>query len=346
MSYAILDDALESIADAGPELANGLTNHAPMAIEALCALDRSDAIRPWLDHYRPAMLPRPPSVERIQPGAWKSALACPERFADFRELIADDLKEAAWPAVLDRWTLRLVPGISAAAMHGVIRVGHAVRALAESITPPRLDELASAIAYWASSYQALPTRFDGHGAIDPRQAIAQVAVVPAAQRKFAGTITSSLEALDEFPAFATVIGRAKLDGDSPTTISHLTETFAKVYLANAHDVLTTIVFIHGVTSATAVRSLIPHVCASTGRALLPYLWQAECALYATFGARPAPSDPVAPPPESRDTLIARAVANGDEHVIKFTETCLREDALNPSPIYRAAACHAIKMINA
>jgi hypothetical protein len=29
-----------------------------------------------------------------------------------------------------------------------------------------------------------------------------------------------------------------------------------------------------------------------------------------------------------------------------TETCLREDAINPSPIYRAAARLAIKMINA
>jgi hypothetical protein len=346
MSYAILDDALESIADAGPELANGLTNHAPMAIEALCALDRADAVRPWLDHYRRAMLPRPPTIERIAREAWRPALARPERFADWRELILDELRETAWSDVLDRWVLWLAAGISASAMHGVIRVGHAVRALAQSITPPRLDELASGIAYWASTYQALPTRLDGQIAIDPRQAIAQVAVVPVEQRKFAGTITSSLEALDEFPAFAPVIGRAKLDGDTATAISHLTETFANVYLANAHDVLTTIVFIHGVTSATAVRSLIPHVSASTARALLPYLWQAECALYATFGARPAPADPVAPPPESRDTLIARAVANGDEHVIKFTETCLREDAINPSPIYRAAARHAIKMINA
>src|SRR5713226_8837519 len=134
MSYAILDEALNSIADAGPELANGLTNHAPMAIEALCALDRSDAIRPWLDHYRRGMLPQPPPVDRIRPEAWKCALAHPERFTDWRELIVDELKDAAWSEVLDRWTQRLAPGISASALHGVIRVGHAVRALAESIT--------------------------------------------------------------------------------------------------------------------------------------------------------------------------------------------------------------------
>jgi len=345
MSYAILDEALNSIADAGPELANGLTNHAPMAIEALCALDRSEAIRSWLDRYRSGLLPPPPAVERIARDAWQPALARPERFTDWRELIVDELKDAAWSDVLDRWTQRLTPGISASAMHGVIRVGHAVRALAEAVTPPRLNELGQGIAYWASTYQSLPTSLAGGNAIDPRQAIAHVAIVPPDQRKFAGTITSSLAALDEFPAFAPVIGRAKLDGDPATTISQLTQTFANVYLANAHNVLTTIVFIHSVTSATAVRSIIPHVGASTGRALLPYLWQAECALYATFGARPVPADPVVPAAELSDTLIAMAVANGDEHVIKFTETCLREDAITHSPIYRAAARQAIKMIN-
>jgi len=31
----VLDAALDSIADAGPDLRNGLTNHAPMAVESL-----------------------------------------------------------------------------------------------------------------------------------------------------------------------------------------------------------------------------------------------------------------------------------------------------------------------
>src|SRR5438876_11290289 len=37
-SYEALDEALESIAFAGPELENEQTNHAPMAIEAFCAV--------------------------------------------------------------------------------------------------------------------------------------------------------------------------------------------------------------------------------------------------------------------------------------------------------------------
>ena len=29
-----------------------LTNHAPMVAEALCALGRPDAVRPWVNRYR------------------------------------------------------------------------------------------------------------------------------------------------------------------------------------------------------------------------------------------------------------------------------------------------------
>ena len=36
-----------------------------------------------------------------------------------------------------------------------------------------------------------------------------------------------------------------------------------------------------------------------------------------------------------------ALATGDEHAIKFTEACLREHALNPKPVYLAAARAAV-----
>jgi hypothetical protein len=50
---------------------------------------------------------------------------------------------------------------------------------------------------------------------------------------------------------------------------------------------------------------------------------------------------IEPRAHNTETLIDRAVANGDEHVIKFTEACLRRDALDPLPAYRAAVDHAL-----
>jgi len=104
--------------------------------------------------------------------------------------------------------------------------------------------------------------------------------------------------------------------------------------------LTTIVFIHGVTSLTALGSIIPYISETTAGAALRYAWQSACALYACFGTS-AMAENVEPCAQNAEALIDRALANGDEHVIKFTEACLRRGALAPSPAYRAAVDHAL-----
>jgi len=343
-NYSALDPALEIIHRSGPDLRNGLTNHAPMAVEALCAMGRADAVARWLEVYRKGMEPRPAVRGPIARDQWRAALGRIERAADWPALFAAELAEAPWRSVLERWTARLAPGICAAATHGVIRVGHAARALAESESFERLRELADGLGYWAATWQKLPTDLSTAGAMRPRDAILKVTTVPRERRRYSGTIISSLKALDEFPEFAPVIGLIDASGDSPALLSELTETFARVYLANARDVLSAIVFIHGVTSATALRHLIPYISEATARDSARFAWQAACALYASFGATPAPANPVEPPRESTATLIDMAIASGDEHAIKFTEACIAENMLNPSPAYLAAARHAIEVL--
>src|SRR5260370_26112926 len=174
----------------------------------------------------------------------------------------------------------------------------------------------------------------------PREAIAKAPVIAPHQRRSLGNISALLAILDDFPEFAPAIGLIDVNGDIETLLAELTEIFARIYLANAHDVLTTIVFIHGVTSLTALGGITPYISETTARSALRFAWQSGCALYACFGARALAED-VEPCAQNAETLIDRALANGDEHVIKFTEPCLRSDALVPSPAYRAAVDHAL-----
>jgi hypothetical protein len=344
-AYTAMDDALEILHFYGPDLENGLTNHAPMAAEALCALGRPEALLPWVERYRKGMLPWPPAHERIARADWRRALAQPHRVADWRAFFTEELQEEPWRAVLNRWVGRLAPGICASATHGVIRVGHAARSLGDSESPRRIQELADALASWAYAYQELPTDLHpAERATHPRAAITQVAVVPPERRRFSGTITSSLTALSEFPDFAPVIGLIDVSGDASRLVPELTDVFARVYLANTHDILTAIVFIHGVTSVAALGSLLPHLDDPTAHAGLRYAWQAGCGLYAAFGSRPVPAGDIEPPREDADMLVDRAIAHGDEHAIKFTEACLRHYALNPSPAYLAAARNALDVL--
>ena len=247
--------------------------------------------------------------------------------------------------MLDRWVARLAPGFCAAATHGVIRVGHAVRSLAAATTACRVRELADALASWAATYQELPASHDvANGTMTPREAIARIPVIPPANRRDLGNITASLAMLDDFPEFGPVIGLIDVDRDFGPLLAELTEVFARVHLANAHNLLTTIVFIHGVTSLAALGSIIPEVSDRTARAGLRYAWQSGCGLYACFGGSTAVAQDIETREHDEDDLVDRALANGDEHVIKFTEACLRRYALGPSPAYFSAVDSALAIM--
>jgi hypothetical protein len=339
--YEPLDEALEALAGSDIGLKNGNSNHAPMVAEALCAMGRPQAVMPWIVRYKERLLPRPAAGDPIRAEPWRSALGQRGRFADWAEFFAEELQQAPWPEVLDRWTGRLAPGFSAAATHGVIRVGHTVRSLAVTETSWRRRELGDALASWAATHRELPSSDRlPHRPTAPREAIAKVPVIAPDQRRRLGNITASLAMLDDFAEFAPVLGLIDVSGDIETSLAELTEIFVRIYLANARDVLTTIVFIHGVTSLAALGSIIPYISETNVRSALRYAWQSGCALYTCFGTSDMAEDRE-PCAQNAETLIDRALANGDEHVIKFTEACLRRDALVPSPAYRAAVNHAL-----
>lgn len=336
--YAILDDALDVLHPYGPELTNGNFNHAPMVVEALCALGRPEAVFPWIEAYRARLMPRPDDGAPVDWSQWRTHLGKREMFAAWSRLFAAELSEAPWRAVLDRWAARLAPGYSGAAVHGAIRTAHAVRGLAEAETRVRLRELADALASWAASYAELPAAAASGPKLSPKAALAAVPVVPR-ERRPPGNITTALSKLVEFPEFAPVIDTVDLGGDIDAAVPAFAELFVRVYLANATDTRSFIVFVHSVTAVHALANLMPHVGAAAGRSLARYAWQAGCGLYAAFGGAP-PADAIA---DGEDPLglVDRAVANGDEHVIKFTEACVARHKFAPSPVYSAAIRQAL-----
>jgi Questin oxidase-like len=342
--YAPLDDALDEIAPYGIELKNGNSNHAPMVAEALCALGHPEAVTPWVARYRERMQLRPGPGEAIRGDEWRGALGRLDRFADWALFFTDELEDAPWRTVLDRWVGRLAPGFCAAATHGPIRVGHAVRGLAERETASRRRELADALAGWAATWQQLPGSDDApHRTMPPREAIARVPIVPA-ERRLPGNIVQALAILGDFPAFTPIVDAIDTTGAAAPRIAELTELFARVFLANAHDIPTTIAFIHAVTSHAALGNIAPFVGEATAHAALRYAWQSGCALYACYGGDRAIAETIAATDAGEDRLVERALKNGDEHVIKFTEACLSRHAISPSPAYLAAADHVAAMI--
>ena len=345
--YSALDEILEIMAPMGPDLNNGFSNHAPMAVEAMCAMGRRDAVMPWFERYRRWLAPRRARIARLTDDNWRAALGDSRRTEDWFEFFRNELEERPWPNVLDNWAGRLAPGLMASATHGVIRTGHATRALALEDNPTRRRELADGLAYWAADYLVLPAVRHAPVRATPSQAIARVRMIPPNLRlgNF-GAFTDALAKLDSFPPFNDTLDAVDVTGDPSAFVSDLTATFARVFLANAHDTYTTIAFVHAVTGPSALRPLLPYLRETTVHPALAYAWQTAAAMYATFGTRAVLSRFDEVKVEHQDNLIERAIACGDEHAIKFTEVCLREHAFNPDPAFLAAAAHAIRMLSA
>ena len=169
----VLDEGLARLAVTGPEFRGGLSNHGPMAAEAMIRLGRPEAVEPWLDGYLPLLEEPPRASDRITDQTWPEAMGVTRRVTDWELYLRDQLADEPWQLVLARWWQRLVPGLAAHATHGIIRTSHAARSLAEVQTSERLHELGRGLAYWASGYLELPGGTGSGGGLTLDAAISQ-----------------------------------------------------------------------------------------------------------------------------------------------------------------------------
>jgi hypothetical protein len=339
MADDTLDGTYRRLASTGPEFGGGLSNHGPMAAEALLRLGRVESIEPWVTTYIKGLEEAPHAASPIGDADWREALGDVRRVADWESYLDRELAEAPWREVLVRWWVRLLPGISAAATHGVIRTAHAVRALTDEATPQRVAELGRGLAYWAARYQELAGRPRTGGTATLDEALRTVPVLRDAPE---GLISTRLAALDRVEGFPESVTRLEPPTDVPTALDELTAAFAVVYLERGHQ--NPIPYIHGVTAPAAVRMALPQLPPEHWRPSYDAIWQATAALHSAYGAgpaRPLPLDGNGAEAISLDDLIEQAVATGDEHAIKFTEACIRQHGNIADPMFILAAEDAV-----
>ncbi|HEX6882040.1 MAG TPA: questin oxidase family protein [Planctomycetota bacterium] len=315
------------------------SNHVPMVVEALATLGRADAIGPWLDEHLEAYDPDEGPRNRIDAARWREVLGDHAYFTDWRELFLAELAADDWRAVLGRWVPRFTPGLAGAATHGVIRTGHAARALAAHDSAVRRAELATGLAYWAVNFEELPW----DGSLAPERsvadALARVVLRRPAEEPPRGNIVTGLRALQDTPSFHPVAGWVGVE-DPARTLGEMASAFARLYLANPER---RIAFTHAITAPSALRLLVPYLDEETVRAATRRAWQAAAGLFVVYGVSRGAE--VAARPAERAALIAACVANGGAHSIKLTEACLREEAFSRDPILLAAARDAGQELN-
>ena len=334
---SVLDDALDRLRGMGPEAMHGAPNHGPMAAEALVALGCPDEVPRWVEDYRRELGPMPQARSPLTEYTWPEALGAIHRIGDWQPFFVAQLAEAPWETVLGQWMPRLIRGLMAGGTHGLIRTAHAVRALSDAATPLRVEELASALAYWAAYHQTLPGVPRLRGPLDLDRAIEQIPRIGRDRRhesRREGVPREFVRVLAEYPDFAASVNRLGTMEAADAALSRLTEMGARLYLANAST--HPLVFIHALTGPAAVRLLFPHMPAALREVALAYCWQAIAAWVAAYGSD-APGAADDSPPPSEPEIVGRAMGTRDHHAIKFVEACLREYRSNPQPVYLKAA---------
>ena len=292
----VLDEALTRLHATGPEFGGYLSNHGPMAADALVRIGRADAVERWVDAYLPRLYDAPTPRWTLREADAVEAFGAHDRLADWCALFDRLLQDEPWTQVLTRWWPRLLPSAVTAAAHPLIRTGHVVRALREDETAPRRRELAQALGYWAARWQPQPA-----GAGAGRPLLLDLPLAPSD-----GTFTERLDALAPTPSY---------DVD----LDDLVDEAVEGYLTWGAD--SPIMLVHAATAPRAAALVLPSLPPELWAATRGRAWSVAATIvtaYRTGQQAPAPT-------LARD-VADRAVASGDEHAIKFVEVALESAA--------------------
>jgi hypothetical protein len=200
------------------------------------------------------------------------------RIADWTAYFKHEVTRQPWRQALQTWWPRLLPGVAAAATHGVIRVGHAVRALTEDAEDAdHLTELAHGLAYWAARWQPVP----GAPATEPplMTARAEAAQPTAAADALAGVppitnqsggIRDRLARLATLPGWPTALAAPQIPGSAEALeswLAGLVDAAATRYLCYGHG--EAVMLVHSATAPNAICAPFPRWTGGCGRPAWP-----------------------------------------------------------------------------
>jgi hypothetical protein len=370
-----LDETLEHLHRTGPEFDGWLSNHGPMAADALLRIAPDADVRRWAARYAGRLEPLPAPRWPVDEQDWRECWGDPSRLGDWLQFFDRAVRERPWRDVLATWWPWLLPGSLASATHGLIRTGHAVRALRETETAPRLRELGHALGYWAARWQPMPLAVPRLG--DPRAADRPVLSLgddpggagPASSSPGTGAAAgdpevADLEAvLDAAPRLGQVGGartRIALAGarlewaayarraqdvpaDVPEGLARVRDAAVAAYDQWGHG--NAIMMVHAATAPRAAALVLPALDPARWPMTYQWAWATTKLLVAIY--RPdtprAPLDPDDVGPVAAQ-LAAEVADHGDEHVVKLAEVAF-EAAARGRPRAASAVARAMAGIS-
>ena len=319
-----LDRELSRVASYGPEYGPSLSSHVPMVVEALDRLGFVDALAPYVTAWTPRLRPLDPVRD--------AELAT---FPRLRQRALVEVATRGPVGALRSYAARIFPGLHGAAFHGVIRVGHAMRAVSRAPSDITRAELASALAY-AEVRAGEPLVRGDASLLGGRESLVDVLEsVPAtavSSRGRVGLITADFAArVGDGAELHRALLRVGLPSDPEDLRRALLRAALALFVRGERHPSASFVLLHGLTATDAVVSLAEHLEPEAARSALSSMAVALVALrlaYVVDLPESAAETPLASEPF--ETWVERAVASGDDHAIKLAAACEEGRRLDPS----------------
>ncbi|MBK7951219.1 MAG: DUF4243 domain-containing protein [Deltaproteobacteria bacterium] len=358
------DEALERFHLVDLEYGGGLANHGPMAAQALVDLGHQALIPAFVDRYAPRLPPAGPGrvLAPTEQGAARGDFA---RAADWVATFEARLEQADWRACVREVVPSLLPGLFAAAGHGLLRTVHAMRALEREDSPLSRRELARGLAYWVVRDRPLPgvpgaragagasTSAAGSAAAacgsELADGLARASVVPVGPER-GESFVEAVGRLEAFAPYRALVETTRLPAEDEIdeALAALVRASARLYLDHPEA---RIAYAHAITIPAAVRWLARFLMPADARAGAGFAFQAAVALHALYGGTPRASgvdDEVAKTAESWDEIRYRAACSIEEHAIKVACACwleVRDAKEAADPVLALAASDAALRID-
>ena len=321
-----------------PEYGNALSDHLPMAWLALARLGAGEArLREFGARYAADKRLRPARPHKAWPAgdSWRARFGQRRAWPMYRDLFEQWIAHEGAADVLAQALPALMPGVAAAAFHGLIRTAAGVQA-------GHPGEVALGLAHWASCHQGLgampllpvaAARLT-RSALEPDPALLLRRLRAGTSK--AGLITARMADVAADGKVSAMAARLLIDEATPERLARAA-AFAYAHTRN-------FTALHLVTGTHAMRVLGKFFDEGESRqAAWRWFWQAYA--HGVVAARLTPIAPVKAAPVQAapawPQIVAAAVASDDEHVIKLVDAAREEQRHYGGGDWQSAAARAV-----
>ncbi len=317
---AVLAELLHKSREFGCEYSTHLSNHLPMALIALDRLGGSDdQLRAFYAHHIKGLQPRVQESVTINRENWLLDLGRHQLNSAYHQFFSSELAMHGLPTTLGTYLPKLIPGLSGAAFHPLIRMAYALEAGNEW-------EIAESLASWAMAYLELGPAEGSPQGRKPGLKSLHTLAARAKDMGFSGeNIFERMEKAASTELYKKFLAEENL---SSATLKDISDAAIWIYLSTDDN----FIGLHCVTAAHAFRVVFSRVHCDAR-----YLWQGITAGYLVMEVPPIEESEMLTNLPSWEGIFEAGCESTNEHVIKFIYTAHEEWKFYGSPLYQLAA---------